>query len=274
MELSRTSFDTCDICKDIYDCNSQTICTIPCGHVFHQRCLTTWIGYSPNCATCRREVSHRDMIKLYMTLPSTSERLENDLNASKAEVSELKAKLSENNAELEASRNKIQNLEGVTYNLTETLNYFYRERRNMENDFYNLRAALINISKTDALLQRENERFRQSINRLHDVEVMMKGPLVEAGYILGEMNEKVIAEHGESSAVKMATYSSILNHRLQAVQEERNQLQNEVRNTKRRLDIANCHVQQLRKALERNSEQSRQYLNTHNHISKRKRNGY
>ncbi|GIZ05261.1 hypothetical protein CEXT_226551 [Caerostris extrusa] len=273
MELSRTSSDTCDICKDIYDCNSQSICTIPCGHVFHQRCLTTWIEYSRNCATCRRRVSHQDMIKLYMTLPPSSERLENDLNVSKAEVSELKAKLSENNAELEASKNKIQNLEGVACNLKETLNYFFRERRNMENDFYNLRTALINTSKSDALLQRENERFRQSLHRLRDVEVMMKGPLVEAGYILGEMNQRVVAEHGESPAVKVATYSSILNHRLQAVQEERNQLQNEVRNTKRRLDVANSHIQQLRKSLERNSEQSRQYLNTHNPISKRKRNG-
>jgi len=43
----------CAICFGEYVPGSYQLC-LPCGHVFHSRCLTRWIARSATCPLCRR----------------------------------------------------------------------------------------------------------------------------------------------------------------------------------------------------------------------------
>ena len=45
---------TCTICLDFLDDNPKTL---PCGHKFHEHCITRWCATRPNCPVCRRGVS-------------------------------------------------------------------------------------------------------------------------------------------------------------------------------------------------------------------------
>ena len=46
--------NTCSICLDCLDDNPKTL---PCGHKFHEPCITRWCATRPNCPICRRGVS-------------------------------------------------------------------------------------------------------------------------------------------------------------------------------------------------------------------------
>ena len=46
---------TCAIC--LLDTKSgETVCTLPCSHTFHKRCLTPWLATKTTCPTCRLEL--------------------------------------------------------------------------------------------------------------------------------------------------------------------------------------------------------------------------
>jgi hypothetical protein len=46
--------EECAICFD--DLKSATLLALPCGHVFHQRCASDWLGRHPFCPHCRMNV--------------------------------------------------------------------------------------------------------------------------------------------------------------------------------------------------------------------------
>ncbi|PKU70732.1 RING-H2 finger protein ATL70 [Dendrobium catenatum] len=58
------SSDCCSICLADYDNEEEgednPVRILPiCGHVFHVRCVDTWLQQHPNCPVCRSRVMHR-----------------------------------------------------------------------------------------------------------------------------------------------------------------------------------------------------------------------
>ncbi|KAI1730122.1 ring finger domain-containing protein [Ditylenchus destructor] len=71
---------TCNICiEDLYETGSQAGC-LPCGHVFHVKCVQPWIKKNRTCPTCRKGTSVKRLLsccirKLYFSeedYPGTS----------------------------------------------------------------------------------------------------------------------------------------------------------------------------------------------------------
>ncbi|XP_025192742.1 PAX-interacting protein 1-like, partial [Melanaphis sacchari] len=53
----------CVICNKLI---GESTYSTPCGHVYHFKCITEWLNRSPTCPTCRTNVLHNDLIKLFM----------------------------------------------------------------------------------------------------------------------------------------------------------------------------------------------------------------
>lgn len=54
----------CPICKDFLF-TADTAATVPCGHTFHEECLSTAMACRPKCALCNQPVT--EVIKLFMS---------------------------------------------------------------------------------------------------------------------------------------------------------------------------------------------------------------
>ncbi|NXC49344.1 TRAIP ligase, partial [Penelope pileata] len=60
----------CAICSDFFD-NVSDVAAVPCGHTFHQACLSRWLDTAPSrtCPQCRIQVSRRNIInKLFFNV--------------------------------------------------------------------------------------------------------------------------------------------------------------------------------------------------------------
>lgn len=63
-EPSTTDLD-CTICQE--DLCQQTVASLPCGHVFHKKCICTWLRRKATCPTCRLELTE-EMLKVKQPL--------------------------------------------------------------------------------------------------------------------------------------------------------------------------------------------------------------
>ena len=51
------NLNDCAVCKDTY---GGRCLKLPCGHLFHQECITTWLKQHNNCPICRAELPSVD----------------------------------------------------------------------------------------------------------------------------------------------------------------------------------------------------------------------
>lgn len=72
-DTTASSFVGCEICIESFlDDTEKNICAIPCGHVFHESCLTRWFQSQCesrlriNCPKCRKFTTFRQMIRLFL----------------------------------------------------------------------------------------------------------------------------------------------------------------------------------------------------------------
>ncbi|CAM9798538.1 unnamed protein product, partial [Hapterophycus canaliculatus] len=46
----------CVICLSEGSTPAQSLCSLPCEHVFHRVCVGKWLRMQDSCPTCRRQV--------------------------------------------------------------------------------------------------------------------------------------------------------------------------------------------------------------------------
>ena len=46
----------CSVCLDAFSASSLRACKLPCGHIFHRRCITEWLRVDVRCPNCRHAV--------------------------------------------------------------------------------------------------------------------------------------------------------------------------------------------------------------------------
>ncbi|XP_073829657.1 uncharacterized protein [Musca autumnalis] len=65
----------CPICVESYD-DANDICSTVCGHVFHNSCLSEWLGQSDTCPMCNKNnpAPHRIFIDLRVDQSNSTER--------------------------------------------------------------------------------------------------------------------------------------------------------------------------------------------------------
>jgi hypothetical protein len=51
-KYSQTSEDKCAICQDLY-CSDDDCIYLPCGHFYHDRCISEWFDRQSTCPHCR-----------------------------------------------------------------------------------------------------------------------------------------------------------------------------------------------------------------------------
>lgn len=67
--------DLCPHCHEEFSATSKKICSLlSCGHLFHQKCLDSWLKINPTCPSCRRTV-------IYFNLKDEDFRLFGSLGA-------------------------------------------------------------------------------------------------------------------------------------------------------------------------------------------------
>lgn len=48
---------TCRICLSDFE-STENICILPCTHLYHSECISTWMSREITCPTCRRNYGH------------------------------------------------------------------------------------------------------------------------------------------------------------------------------------------------------------------------
>lgn len=94
-------------------------CTIPCGHVFHHRCLSIWLRgkHTKTCPRCRARCAESQMVKLFLNctpqknakVEARVERLKNKLKAMKMEMREQELVSAEAKAHLKLVNFRLKN---------------------------------------------------------------------------------------------------------------------------------------------------------------------
>ena len=55
IKLNSNKKQECIICKDKL-CKEQEVYILPCGHIFHKDCISTWLKKKAECPTCRTDI--------------------------------------------------------------------------------------------------------------------------------------------------------------------------------------------------------------------------
>ncbi|GIY85006.1 hypothetical protein CDAR_44861 [Caerostris darwini] len=233
---------SCVICSDLFDTGIVTV-TIPCGHVFHFRCLSKWMALSKTCPQCRRRVCEKDITKLFFNIVSSNDRdptnLENRLNT-------LKVQLSIKDIKLEASKKKIKELQMHASDVEQSLRDMQRNKLQLESDSSILKKKLtiLNIKYSNLKIKQKNEH--EHMNRIDYVEEDSNQQVED---ILREMRITLPTERIESAAVRKANYCCVMKRKLTHLIQERRLLEKEVKDIKICLASSKTEIQILKEKL-------------------------
>ena len=82
----------CPICTELLE---SKISTTPCGHLFHSKCIATWLKNGNDCPQCRKICNPGQIIRLYIISNGNHAKdkitkLESELKFKKKEIESLK----------------------------------------------------------------------------------------------------------------------------------------------------------------------------------------
>lgn len=63
---------SCTICLEVLGSNESVVSTT-CGHVFHEKCLVSWVEKSKTCAQCRAPLTSDNFHKLFLEIDDEEE---------------------------------------------------------------------------------------------------------------------------------------------------------------------------------------------------------
>lgn len=84
----------CIICHELFGSTSGPHVVTPCGHAFHNSCITPWIRDTRTCPSCRSFLRTGDLIRVYFANVSNS-NLVDSLFAAESKVSSLQCTLND-----------------------------------------------------------------------------------------------------------------------------------------------------------------------------------
>ncbi len=94
---------SCGICKDAYT-QSSTLCATPCGHIFHQDCISRcMVSSSSVCPICRKTLSRERLVRLYFDFDGNQSNLN---HCAEASVIELQQALTDLRSQLSLSESR------------------------------------------------------------------------------------------------------------------------------------------------------------------------
>ena len=59
IKLQNNKKQNCVICQDKL-CKEQEVYILPCSHIFHAKCISTWLNKKQECAICRTDTNIKD----------------------------------------------------------------------------------------------------------------------------------------------------------------------------------------------------------------------
>ncbi|CAI6364145.1 unnamed protein product [Macrosiphum euphorbiae] len=143
---------SCSICDDyITGIHPESVCTTPCGHVFHHECLMTWIQRSKTCPQCRSKVTERKIIKLY---------IQNNSNLSiKEDISSLTHQVQSLTYENTLKKEEIKNLLTISKKYKEKLASLKQQVKDLRVLTQGHQNAVSILGENVSHLQSECEQF-------------------------------------------------------------------------------------------------------------------
>ncbi|KAM7540201.1 hypothetical protein Aperf_G00000033061 [Anoplocephala perfoliata] len=195
----------CPICQEkLNSALGVNISALPCGHVFHEDCIKRWLRCRPSCPHCRNRSSPTSLLKLYFNY-STSETSVCDSSTSAADLFEQNQNLrmevllqKEKVNALEAhyleqakSNSEFQNLYNQTANLLQETNQKYSRAKAQLASYHEV------LAEAEAM-KVECFTLREHVERLKDVEVLLRGSESAAEELMGKYRDQ---EGNYSSAV-------------------------------------------------------------------------
>ncbi|XP_015376185.1 PREDICTED: PAX-interacting protein 1-like isoform X2 [Diuraphis noxia] len=89
---------TCSICDETFvGIHHNSTYTTQCGHVFHHKCLMSWLKRSKTCPHCRSLVLENNLVKLFLQVDSNAQEIWNrktddEINSLREQLKSLKDK--------------------------------------------------------------------------------------------------------------------------------------------------------------------------------------
>lgn len=100
---------SCAICAETIGPSDELNVT-PCGHLFHTKCLNTWLNRSPTCPQCRNKVTARTLVRLFLnvslndTVHTDPAQLQNENDGLELKIRTLDAKIRQQETELKTKK--------------------------------------------------------------------------------------------------------------------------------------------------------------------------
>lgn len=148
----------CDICWDQLD-EIKEVATTICGHIFHEKCINTWVKQSQSCPSCRSPIEKGQIIKLYFSIcPAGIPDERRRMDAAEAEVNHL----------TESFQAQIRNLE-VKCKMNENLNNIKLRHMELQHRIKDSRIKHLKAIKTeyDRLLSLKIDHWHLCCHQRH-----------------------------------------------------------------------------------------------------------
>lgn len=212
---------TCCICSDILDEVTSTS-VASCGHVFHSNCITLWISNSGTCPVCRKRVNHRNITRLYFTLP-TSNEVENP-SVLENEILDLKAQLSARDIELQKLQKQKEDTAAYAKEAEKRASDLQQAVYKNESVITKLRLDLKSLNGLQARnlkLEQMNSSLNNDLQLLNNVQLIVNGTQKDIDVLIQECGD------ASEATKQMATYCTVLKRELQNVIDSKRKLREE-----------------------------------------------
>ncbi|XP_014260545.1 E3 ubiquitin-protein ligase TRAIP isoform X2 [Cimex lectularius] len=189
----------CGICKDNF-INFENLYAVPCGHVFHHHCITSWLDMgSHTCPQCRKSTGKRTILKLFFdiveppdedkedlaTLRGRNDVLRFEITCKDVEIKSLKKSATEANNIAKELRSIVKTLEAEIVSMQEQLD-FHKSKSHL----------LVKVTKELKEKVAQIELYKRKIERLNGIRALTQERLNESDIrdIVKELNKDDLIE--------------------------------------------------------------------------------